>query len=184
MLKIIGINIPINNLTLSRIPIFVIGVIAGLYGLRGSTIPRYASIFMEFISITGIIIMIYVVSIYSHEFLWAKMIYWLPFILVTPGFCLILSRIINILPKSVSGVLKFIGGISLEIYLTHMLFIKQYVRFIKESDAIHSSALNWISGIGFVIFSIVCGYILSIVLKSVMSRLNCVKSRIKLKTIN
>lgn len=182
MLKIVGFGIPINNLTLSRIPIFVIGVIAGGYYIRGLKFPQYTTRIIEFVSVIGIIIMIYAVSHYSHEYLWPKMIYWLPFTIIIPGVCIIMSKIIDCIPEIIGCVLSFLGGISLEIYLTHLLFLKSYINLIAESEILNSTILSWMSGIGFILFSIMCGYIMSKGLKLVTSGLNCVRKQVKTPT--
>lgn len=181
--KTLGVSIPINNLALSRVPIFVIGIIVGILCLKKYTFTQYAKKFWVGISLIGIIVMLYLVRQYSHQFLWTTMLYWLPFTIITPGLCILLNLCVDKAPQIVKVMLRFIGVISLEIYLVHLLFLKQYISLVGNTTV--SPIVSWLSGIGFILFSILCGYILSVVLKLTQSWFNqfMIKSKLLFKSM-
>lgn len=68
------------------------------------------------------------------ELLWDYGLYWYPFIIITPGLCVIISKIMHVLEKLqfVSYLIKIvekIGSYSLEIYLIH-IFVFEVTNYL------------------------------------------------------
>lgn len=115
------------------------------------------------ISLTGIVLMCVAVSNRSHEWLWATMIYWLPFIVISPALCISMSFIFDKLHNRILKVLNFCGLISFEIYLVHMSIIKEYSHIISSNEIISSNpVLGLMTGVVFILISIVGAKLLSI----------------------
>lgn len=173
LIKICGLPLPLNNLTLARIPVFVIGAITGTLSIKKIYIPHKVLFLCSFISILGVIMMMYVVDKYTHDFLWSTMIYWLPFMIITPGLCLILTWSIEKVPCCIKNTLAFLGSISLEIYLAHILIQKSYFDWILGFNPLGLHISSIISGIIFILISILLGYSLWYCVKLLMKSMTC-----------
>lgn len=154
-------------LTTSRIPIFILGCIAGYYYAMRKPIKNVT--FCCVLSLIVLIIEIFLVGHFGHIYLWRNAIYWLPFFIITPGLCLCLCYIIKMIEKD--NILKWIGGLSLEAYLIHIIILK------RSKDWM----MNFINGetikawLVFILFSLVVmgiSYLLHIVYnKAIYNRL-------------
>lgn len=152
---LLAINIPFINthwlILSSRLPIFFLGILfASQCSQKGYLTIKYfiaADISMVF----GGIILFTCIKQYS-DYLWSHGLWWFPFILITPGICLTLSLIAeyskNKLARTIVHILSYIGGITFELYLTH-IFIFNTIDQLIGSDYLHDSNLCWLSGITF-----------------------------------
>lgn len=109
-------------ITISRLPIFYTGLLFVKYKNTLLNINKiYLSILITFL---GTIFLFFNVYFFS-EYLWSHALFWYPFILITPGLCIILFLLTQILIKiKLKYLIKFvsyIGKISFEIYLIHIL---------------------------------------------------------------
>ncbi len=127
LLKLSGVNIPINNLTLSRFTIFVLGIELGVLNIKQIGIGKKWLQLLIIVAVIGTLVMCRIMSIKSHGWLWKTMMFWLPFIIITPGLTYILSKIIGALPNFLRTFLYFCGTLSLEIYLVHIFLMKPYI---------------------------------------------------------
>ena len=126
LLKIAGFCHNYAFQALPRIPIFVVGVIAGVFynKRRNSNMPSLSPtvrVIMEVTAVIGLIAYVFIMNGYPYRFLMDTMLAWYPLIIIIPGFCLLISRVLDKMPKIICVVLSFIGGISLEIYLLQAL---------------------------------------------------------------
>lgn len=83
-------------------------------------------IIIMMISSLMLIFEIWLVSTFEHIVLWRYAIYWLPFIVITPGIVLILIRLMGRVSLIVNDLFSFIGKYSLEIYLLHMILLQYW----------------------------------------------------------
>lgn len=183
LLKIAGFCHNYGFLALPRIPIFVVGVIAGvLYNKsRKNNTPSLSPavrIILEIAAVVGFIAYIFIMNGFTYRFLVDSMLAWYPLIIIIPGFCLLASRILDKMPESICVVLSFIGGISLEIYLLQALWLLRCGEFVTNCEMLSTPSMHWLAGFVFVIFSIVAGYILSMFMKFATWGYNQIKAKV------
>lgn len=122
-------------LTTSRIPIFIIGCMFGYGYVKNNHLKNIPLLIC--MSLITILIEIILVNHYDNDFLWRNAIYWLPFIIIVPGLCLFLSYCFYFFAIGKSNIFKWIGKLSYEAYLIHVLFLGVYrewcVDFIQGS---------------------------------------------------
>lgn len=130
----------------SRTFVFLLGMITADLGKRkenSGTVPA-----VMYIAMTGGLAVLGVSVVYFPEYLWRFGLYWYPFIFITPGLCLLLSRIFELAEKTAAGkkinaAFKFLGSCSLEIYLINVLF--SYI--LNDRFAEKMNALAWAAAI-------------------------------------
>lgn len=169
-LKYAGICSSYAALALPRLPIFVTGVIAGVLNnkSRGCDVPALSSAsrrILEITAVIGCIVYVWLMNSYTYRFLEDTMLKWYPLILIVPGFCLLFSRMLDKMPRGVSVVLGFIGGISLEIYLFQVVMLLPCGSFVAGCDMLSSPLMQWLSGVVFILLSVLAGYLLSMFMK-------------------
>ena len=106
-------------LTYARIPIFFIGSIFGHWAKDGcdivlsknNKIMGLASAFVALIALACFMR-------FFHSYLWICSLYFIPFIVITPILCIVLSICFDKL-KTVDTFFTHIGGLSLELYICH-----------------------------------------------------------------
>lgn len=98
VMKLSGIDTPINNLTLSRLAIFSMGIIMGIMNIRGKYPSKKTVRLSVTAAIFGVLSKCIAVRIFSHDRLWETMLFWLPFIFIVPGLLLILSMVVDMAP--------------------------------------------------------------------------------------
>ena len=153
-------------LTISRLPICSMGVFAGYMFSKNKGISKNLVISTSIITIVMLIVEIILVEHFDHIFLWRNAIYWLPFILIIPGLCFSLVLCMNKMDNNIVVLgLRFIGKISLEAYLTHIIILGICRNFIK-SHLLSNSCYVWVS---FILFACVV-FVLSYALNRLYSR--------------
>lgn len=106
----------------SRIPIFVIGMCVGDYFSMHEKVKIRNVFALVLVSIIGFSVLIKLLHIYP-DLAWEYGIYWLPYIMITPGMCFLISFICSILSlnsvisKFISIIGNVIGGNTLAIFL-------------------------------------------------------------------
>lgn len=102
----------------SRVPLFFIGAYAGYMLAESKCIRR--PMMMIGISLIVFFVELYLARIYDYESMHRMGLYYLPQILIVPGACLFIAKILDAMPSIVLKTLKTLGAITLEIYLIHM----------------------------------------------------------------
>ena len=105
---------------MTRLPIFFLGFYVA--ARRDSIIDRRLMLGSIALTALGFIILIACSKILPPLTLSRFGLWWYPFILITPGLCLILSTAFRRLP-TLEKILSALGGLSFEIYLVHLLLI-------------------------------------------------------------
>ena len=107
-------------LFITRIPIFSIGAVFGKLTFEKIEFKRIKLHHFLFIGISAII-MLLIFKKYFPNYLWNLGLYWYPFILITPTFCVIIAIFLEKLSSNnLNSFLRFFGLISLELYLLHI----------------------------------------------------------------
>jgi len=140
-------------LAISRIPIFLIGVYMGwLYKNQKDLQPtaNVKGFLLISVSLLLYFIELDVVSFYDYTILWKNALFWLPFMIIAPGFTLLAGLGLHHLPCA-NAFFSKIGEVSLEVYLLHMLVIE------LSKDFISSILCNnlWMNYLFFALFVIV-----------------------------
>jgi len=115
---------------MTRIPIFILGVLFGKYTCEKKQ-PQWINSFSLYsIALVSLVLLLFVKHVYP-EWLWNDGLYWYPFIGITPGLCLFVVYVLEkTKPAYVLKVLSFLGALSLEIYLLH---IKPFTKAVDIS---------------------------------------------------
>lgn len=137
-------------LTTSRIPIFILGCMAGYSYLSGIIIKKTFVICT--ISLLFMAFEVILVDCFDNIFLWRNALYWLPFIIITPGLCFTLCYLFDKFnSKIVLNMLYHIGCLSFEMYLIHVICLGYYRDWCLEFIANNVYKL-WFS---FILFSLI-----------------------------
>lgn len=107
---------------ISRLPVFITGMLfADLDAEHWKNVPDIirktinSRMFWIAVSAIGVVLM-YMCLHQSYLDLWHYGLYWYPFLLITPGLCIIISYIGKYMPKCFDG----LGNASFEIFLWHI----------------------------------------------------------------
>ncbi len=112
-------------ITVTRIPLFYIGMLFADMCAKNKRITREHIICMVCAFALGVWLLLFSIS-KAKQYLWLYGLYWYPFILITPPLCLAISGICIILEKTkitkpIVSFLGLCGDYSFEIYLVHVL---------------------------------------------------------------
>ncbi|MDL2243392.1 acyltransferase [Bacteroidales bacterium OttesenSCG-928-J19] len=120
-------------LTISRIPVFIIGTIFG-YATKNNINFTLSPIKIVLILFSVVIaaLSLPIFFIFFKDYLWTCSLYFLPFIILTPALCVIICIIIS-KKKFLSSMLVPFGTISLELYLFHEYFFEKLFGYLSTS---------------------------------------------------
>lgn len=152
-------------ISVSRAPIFYLGMIAGKY--KKKEISKKFKITMIFISFLGLISLVLFMQ-FLKPFLWSHALYWLPFILITPGLLMCIAMCAKVLnrisvTKYISKLIYKIGECSFEIYLIH-IFLFNAITSLVSKGLLTNSNLMWLAGI-LIVFPI--AFIFRVIVKNI-----------------
>lgn len=172
-----------NNLIImiTRLPLFFMGMYcAKLSKDKEYKLSRLSIIISLIFMILGIVILKYCYIHYS-KYLWSYGLHWYPYILITPGLCICISYLCNLIDNKKIGknIIKFfnmIGSNTFEVYLVHILFFGIIKDKIKHGELTNSNML-WLKCFGIII---VCSILLKYITKLVMY----IYEKITIKLIN
>lgn len=107
------------EIALTRLPVFIIGSYFGKLVYEKKTLPKYVSIICVVLIITSFVVLS--LGILSGPYKrWFYMVGGIPLTLVLPG-------ILNVLKcKPINQFFAFFGGISLNLYISHVVVIRVY----------------------------------------------------------
>lgn len=153
-------------LTIARIPIFFIGSIAG-HLTKESTDFKITN--KTIISI----LILFILSILSLEiamhqlqnYLWTCSLFFLPFIIITPILCILIGKLLDIIPTFIATFFSKIGTISLELYIVHEYI---YSKMFTNLTAIYG---QYSSAIIMIILSFVAAIMLYYINKTLLQRI-------------
>lgn len=123
----------------TRLPIFFLGLCYGKYAKDGGK-PAFSGsrAVAKLIFLALGVACIYLFRRFFSEKLWSCGLYWYPFILITPGLCMLLSLLGMALDKSKAGrllvrLLSFLGKHSFELYLSHIVVFEYCDLFLSRN---------------------------------------------------
>lgn len=137
-------------ITISRLPIFFIGMVFGDMCKKDKQIStiHIVSLFVAFI--LGTVSLVVFFSSFPR-YLWSHGLCWYPFIAITPPLCIAISYILMFLKrikvlKPIVSFLSLCGNYSFELYLVHILLISCIPMFINAFNLHQISYLVWAAG--------------------------------------
>lgn len=108
-------------LFITRIPIFSLGILFGKWTSEKKQFNNITTSLIILSSFVGLISIVLLSNYFPNSTLWNYGFFWYPFILITPGLCILITFALDALRLSViNKVLAFFGTISLELYLLHI----------------------------------------------------------------
>lgn len=177
IILLVIISIPFWNVNeyiviVTRIPIFYIGMLFANFCISEKIITKRILLFFVGSMVVGFLMLVLFWTRYNN-FLWNYGFYWYPFILITPGLCIMVSYIMYFLDKSRGNkiilLLDRIGQYSFEIYLVHILVFDVIEYMISPMEVLPDTFLVWV-------LAVVCIALCCIVLRFVSTLLNkCIR---------
>lgn len=137
----------------ARIPLFCIGVYFARLSVSVSYVTKTFCFILVGLSVLFLIILILLISSVDYWLLRNGGLYYYPFIFIVPGGCLVISRVLKVIPQ-MARLLGFFGNVSFELYLVHEELIC-YSRVWLQNVEILSLYFT----IGIVVVSIVFAYL-------------------------
>ena len=114
----------IRLMLFSRIPLFLMGILFAVHGSRHQGFTPFECIRFLIGTTIGIVLLLFFYYRFPDLML-SYGLHWWPFLLIVPGFCLILSlsakKVEKAFPQCIR-ILNFIGKCTLEIYAIHSFF--------------------------------------------------------------
>ena len=120
-------------LSLSRIPIFIIGSLFGFVTkeqIDSKSSIRLISLFVFLMPLA--IIVLFISFKFFSAYLWSCSLYWIPFIFITPSLCVFLSSLLDRTPRIVNIILSWVGNHSLELYIVHQYLKDQFLEWLES----------------------------------------------------
>ena len=138
-------------ITITRLPIFYIGMIFANECKKNYQITRSTIVFGGIAFILGITILL-LSYVFAKQYLWSYGLYWYPFVLITPPLCLGISYVSMFLEKAkitkpIISFLSLCGNYSFELYLVHIPLFSIIPVLIKKYDLSNINYLIWAAGI-------------------------------------
>ena len=151
---------------LTRIPIFIMGVYLGQWVYQKKSAPGWMWLVLGLATIMAL-------SVLDQDAvhgIWRRLIYFIPGF----GLAFLLAGLISLYPqKHICALLRVLGKISLECYLIHIIFIRQYKKGMFLYDYVPGSRLRYL---GLLAVTVVLAYLISRVEKLI---LNLIKKKEK-----
>lgn len=164
--------------TITRIPIFYIGMMFADICKKDKQIRKKEVVFMAISFILGVLILMSS-FIFAKQYLGSFGLYWYPFILITPPLCVAISYVSMFLEKAkitklIVRFLSLCGDYSFELYLVHIPMFSIIPAFFAKFIPSGFSYLTWIA----YIVAIIIGCYLLRYLTALFNRLcNSIKHR-------
>lgn len=122
-------------ITVSRLPVFYLGMLFAKSSKKREKLSAYKIVVYLLVAIAGFILL-WLSFEHFRDYRWSHALYWYPFILITPGLCVAVSLVMNLLDKNkvtslIPKALSFVGKYSFEIYLTHILIFDSVGYMVK-----------------------------------------------------
>ena len=144
-------------ITISRIPIFLIGMYVGKLSLENVVMRKREMVILLALTIMGLGVLNCFQKFYP-DYLWSKGFYWYPFILIVPGMCVCVSLVAEMMKKYlrclgtiVVKIFEIPGKYSFEIYLIHILFFDILKNNLIPNGIVEDKRAVWETSIALLI---------------------------------
>ena len=139
-------NSEIYIITITRIPIFFVGMYIGKLAWNNVHVTKKDVIISLIAVPIGFGMLLRWMGLHTDD-LWQKGYYWYPFILITPGLCMVISIIIMLLKGRIKDVIEkllgVIGDFSFEIYLLHIWFFEILEYNLIANGVVQDNRMVW-----------------------------------------
>lgn len=126
----------IRMLSLSRLPIFILGL---YHGIHQEKISALSSSVYKYIMMTIGIIILFILKNSNLSIFYVSGIYQLPFFFIVPGLCQLIGNVLHILKNNhLNRLIAIFGMLSYEFYLVHLKLIENIASF-----PLYSSINKW-----------------------------------------
>ncbi len=133
--------------TVTRWPVFFVGMLVGRLYKQDVTIKKSWIAVIDAATLLLASGLLYLVEHYYWA-AWKYGLLHIPFILIAPGLCFILSQILFALPKAISkignAVLGFLGKYSLELFLVHCFVFEVFNDYLVPRGLMADTNRSWI----------------------------------------
>ena len=150
---------------MTRLPIYALGMIVAK---KEDLNIRKKAVFLILGYVIGNIVLFLSIK-YAAKYLWSYGLYWYPFILITPGFCWMISEIASLCDRcffiKLNSFFRFLGSFTFEMFLVHSLLL--YV-FDKRIDPAHYT--NWIRS-AIMVAAVIIAFIYSYLVKQIKNHI-------------
>lgn len=140
-------------ITISRIPIFFVGMYMGKMAKKNIEISRWGMGIFLIATITGFEMLFYFQNNYP-DYTWNRAYYWYPFILIVPGLCVWISMLMEMfkivlkkLGECIIYILGIPGRFSFEVYLIHVWFFDILNNNLIANGILEYKRSVWVSAI-------------------------------------
>jgi len=106
----------------TRLPLLLLGILFGKLSYEGKNLNTFQMVIIFILMFVGLISLLVCFKNY-HDYLWNYGLYWYPFILITPGLCILISYVMDFINKFTKVIyfsLEKISTITFELYLVHI----------------------------------------------------------------
>lgn len=139
----------------TRLPIFVLGMYFAKLSQNNKKLTSKLAVVLVGVMLVGFILLVFFYAKYP-DYLWVRGLHWYPFILITPGLCILISLLAEIawkinLVKGFYKILKKVGEYSFEIYLIHIFALDLYKNCLIPAEILPQS--NW--SVFFILLSVI-----------------------------
>ena len=137
-----------------RLPVFCLGMIYARFCRDGKELEKKSMFMLILATIIGVG-MYFFFRFSFEDYLWKFGLYWYPFILITPGMCVVISIVMYKYEKYqwcmwLQKKLNMIGSYSFEIYLVHLLVFEITTYLIEVMHIIPNTNVTWIVSVAVV----------------------------------
>lgn len=131
----------------TRIPLLFLGICLGKYINENIRLKKIHCFFAILCCVIGFCLLKFFIRYYETK-LWLHGLWWYPFILITPGLCMLISFICYLCDKNKIGrfIVKgfeYVGNHTFEIYLVHILLFEIF-KYCTNNGYIWNNNRNWI----------------------------------------
>lgn len=154
---------------ITRIPVFYLGFLFAQKSTREEEFVWRKS--YTLIMIVGFILLYLALQFYPVGKMWDYGLWWWPFIMITPGLVMLLTKLENRFPNSfIMKMFYLIGNCCFEVYLVHLLTFKIIEHFYKHSPKIEVYELILLPAI--ILVSFLYHKLLEIIIRKIKNRMN------------
>ncbi|MBR5291000.1 MAG: acyltransferase family protein, partial [Erysipelotrichaceae bacterium] len=156
----------------SRLPIYFLGFYFGDFSLKKKKITPLCWQ-LSISSVVAGAFLLYWCYPHYDVLMWGLGFYWYPFVLITPGLCLLLAGFFELLEtklKCKGKLFSWLGTLTMEVYLFHELIVKQVDYFIYYTWDPHGYFRNIMSFLIAFGIAVMYHYVINKIMEIIMKK--------------